>query len=244
MTIPQSAILWMADLHLGIWNSVLKWLRPRYTELMWFYCNDNVAKRDFQSQTAYSQFGVDIVKRSGIIYYKWPNIKRESLDASIIWFWTNSQGTGDWDVMTHMCVTVMPMLQNAISQTPHLGMNNLRPGIICHKQLNVVFIQLFVNRWFIINSMFLKWFARNFEHIVKCYWSFVFGNAWREGHHFYFHVPQKMRDISDIVPEIVKITLLRFRYQWPKDPMNDKSATVSQSQGRHKHANGEREWYQ
>ena len=66
---------------------------------MWFYCNDNAAKRDFQSQTAYSQFGMDIVKRSGIIYYKWPNIKRESLDASIIWFWTNSQGTGDWDVM-------------------------------------------------------------------------------------------------------------------------------------------------
>ena len=33
-----------------------------------------------------------------------------------------------------------------------------------------------------------------------------------------------MRDIGDIVPEIVKITLLRFRYQWPKDPMNDKSA--------------------
>ena len=44
-----------------------------------------------------------------------------------------------------------------------------------------------------------------------------------------------MRDIGDIVPEIVKITLLGFRYQWPKDPMNDKSATVSQSQGRHKH---------
>ena len=53
-----------------------------------------------------------------------------------------------------------------------------------------------------------------------------------------------MRDIGDNVPEIVKITLLRFRYQWPKDPMNDKLATVSQSQGRHKHGNGEREWYQ
>ena len=52
---------------------------------------------------------------------------------------------------------------------------------------------------------------------------------------FYFHVPRKTRDIGDIVPEIVKITLLRFMYQWPKDPMNDKSATVSQSQGRHKH---------
>ena len=72
----------------------------------------------------------------------------------------------------------------------------------------------------------------------------MFGYAWREGRHFYFHVPRKMRDIGDIVPEIVKITLLRFRYQWPKDPMHDKLATVSQSQGRHKHANGESEWYQ
>ena len=125
--------------------------------LMWFYCNDNPAKRDFESQTAYSQFGMDIVIRSGIIYHRWPNIKRESLGASIIWFWTNSQGTGDWDVMTHMCVTVMPMLQNAISQTPesHLGMNNLRSVIIYRKQLKVVFIQLFGNRWFIINSTFL-----------------------------------------------------------------------------------------
>ena len=102
--------------------------------------------------------------------YRWSNIKRESLGASIIWFWTNSQGTGDWDVVTHMCVTVMPMLQNAISQTPepHLGMNNLRSVIIYHKWLKVVFIQLFGNRWFIISSMFLKWFARNFEHIIKC----------------------------------------------------------------------------
>ena len=140
------------------------------TTLLWFYCNDNPAKRDFESQTAYSQFGMDILIRSGMIYYKWPNIKRESLDVSIIWFWTNSQRTGDWDVMTHMCVTVMPMLQNAISQTPesHLGMNNLRSVIIYHKQLKVVFIQLFGNRWFIINSMFLKWFARTFEHIIKC----------------------------------------------------------------------------
>ena len=138
--------------------------------LLWFYCNDNPAKRDFESQTAYSQLGMDILIRSGMIYYKWPNIKRESLDVSIIWFWTNSQGTGDWDVMTHMCVTVMPMLQNAIYQTPesHLGMNNLRSVIIYHKQLKVVFIQLFGNRWFIINSMFLKWFARTFEHIIKC----------------------------------------------------------------------------
>ena len=138
--------------------------------LMWFYCNDNAAKRDFESQTAYSQFGMDILIRSGIIYYKWPNIKRESLGASIIWFWTSSQGTGDWDLMTHMCVTVMPMLQNASSQTPesHLGTNNLRSVIIYHKQLKVVFIQLVGNRWFIINSMFLKWFARNFEHIIKC----------------------------------------------------------------------------
>ena len=95
MTIPQSAILRMADSHLDIRNSVLKWLRPCYTELIRFYCNDNAAKRDFQSQTAYSQFGMDIVIRSGIIYDKWPNLKRESLDASIIWFWTNSQGTGD-----------------------------------------------------------------------------------------------------------------------------------------------------
>ena len=47
----------------------------------------------------------------------------------------------------------------------------------------------------------------------------MFGYAWREGRHFYFHVPRKMRDIGDIVPEIVKITLLRFRYQRPKDPM-------------------------
>ena len=108
--------------------------------LMWFYCNDNAAKRDFESQTAHSQFGMDIPIRSGIIYYKWPNLKRESLDASIIWFWTNSQGTGDWDVMTHMCVTVMPMLQNAISQTAesNLSMNNLRSGIIHHKQLTNV----------------------------------------------------------------------------------------------------------
>ena len=142
MTVPQSAILWMADSHLGVRNSVLKWLRPSYTELMWFYCNDNAAKRDFESQTAYSQFDMDIVIRSGIIYYKWPNLKRESLDVSIIWFWTNSQGTGDWDIMTHMWVRVMPMLQNAISQTPesHLVMNNLRSGIIYHKQLNAVFI--------------------------------------------------------------------------------------------------------
>ena len=117
-----------------------------------------------------SQFGMGIVIRSGIIYYKWTNLKRESLDASILWFWANRQGTGDWDVMTPMCVTVMPMLQNAISQTPesYLGVNNLRSRIIYHKQLNVVFIQLFGNRWFIINSMFLKWFARQFEHIVKC----------------------------------------------------------------------------
>ena len=81
--------------------------------------------------------GMDILIRSGMIYYKWPNLIRESLDASIIWLWTNSQGTGDWDVMMHMCVTVMPMLQNAISQTAesHLGMNNLRSGIIYHKQL-------------------------------------------------------------------------------------------------------------
>ena len=50
-----------------------------------------------------------------------------------------------------------------------------------------------------------------------------------------------MRDIGDIVPEIVKLTLLRFRYQWPKDPMNDKSAMGSHSQGLHKHANGGRE---
>ena len=137
---------------------------------LWFYCNDYPAKRDFESQTAYSQFGMDILIRSGIIYYRWPNMKRENLGASIIWFWTNSQGTGDWDVMTHMCVTVLPMLQNAISQTPesHLGMNNLRSVIIYHKQLKVEFIQLFGNRWFIINSMFLKWFARNFEHIIKC----------------------------------------------------------------------------
>ena len=28
--------------------------------LMWLYCNDNAAKRDFESQTAYSQFGNDI----------------------------------------------------------------------------------------------------------------------------------------------------------------------------------------
>ena len=179
MTIPQSTILWMADSHLGIRNSVSKWLCPSYTELMWFYCNDNAAKWDFESQTAYSQFGIDIVIRSGIIHYKWPNLKRESLNASIIWFWTNSQGTGDWDVMYY----------------------------------------------FAINP--------------SC-----FGNAWREGRHFYFHVPRKMRDIGDNVPEIVKITLLRFRYQWPKDPMNDKSETVSQSQGRQKHANGERKWYQ
>ena len=135
---------------------------------MWFYCNDNAAKRDFESQTAHSQFGMDIVIRSGMNYYKWPNLKRESLDVSIIWFWTNRQGTSDWDVMTHMCVTVMPMLQSAISQTPEslLGVNNLRSGIIYHKQLNVVFIQLFGYIWFIINSMFLKWFARNFGHIV------------------------------------------------------------------------------
>ena len=180
MTIPQSAILRMADSHLGIRNSVLKWLRPSYTELMWFYCNDNAAKRDFESQTAYSQFGMDIVIRSGIIYYKWPNLKRESLDVSIIWFWTNSQGTGDWDVKTHMCVTVMPMLQNAISQTPesHLGMNNLRSGISYHKKLNAVFIQLFGNRWFIINSMFLKWFARNFGHIVKCITLLLILHVW------------------------------------------------------------------
>ena len=153
-------------------NSVLKWLRPSYAELMWFYCNDNVAKRDFESQTAYSQFGMDIVIRSGMIYYKWPNLKRESLGASIIWFWTNSQGTGDWDIMTHTCVTVMPMLQNAISQTPesYLGMNYLRSGIIYHKQLNVVFIQLFGNRWFISNSMFLKWFARNLVTLCLKLW--------------------------------------------------------------------------
>ena len=126
--------------------------------LMGFYCNDSAAKRDFESQTAYSQFGMDIIIRSGIIYYKWPNIKRESLDASIIWFWTNSQRSGDWDVVTHMCATVMPMLQNAISQTPesHLSMNNLRSVIIYHKQLKVVLIQIFGNRWFIINSMFLN----------------------------------------------------------------------------------------
>ena len=38
----------------------------------------------------------------------------------------------------------MPMLQNAISQTAesHLGMNNVKSGIIYHKQLYVVFIQL------------------------------------------------------------------------------------------------------
>ena len=104
---------------------------------MWFYPNDNAAKRDFESQTAYSQFGMDILIRSGIIYYKWPNLKRESLDAFLIWFWTNSQGTGDWDAMTHMRVTIMPRLQNAISQTAesHLGMNNLRSGMIYHKQL-------------------------------------------------------------------------------------------------------------
>ena len=41
-----------------------------------------------------------------------------------------------------------------------------------------------------------------------------------------------MRDIGDIVPEIVKVKLLRFRYQWSNDPVNDKSAMVSQSQGR------------
>ena len=164
MTIPLSAILRMADSHLGIRNSVFKWLRPSYTELMWFYCNDNAAKRDFESQMAYSQFGLDIVIRSGIIYYKWPNLKRESFDVSIIWLWTNSQWTGDWDVMTHMCVTVIPMLQNATSQTPdtHLGMNNLRSGIIYHKQLNVVFIQRFGSRWF---TMFLKWVARNVGYI-------------------------------------------------------------------------------
>ena len=176
--------------------------------LMWFCCNDNAAKRDFKSQTAYSEFGMDILMRSGIIYCKWPNLKRESLDASMIWFWTNSQGTGDEDVMTHMCVAVMPMLQNAISQTAesHLGMNNLRSGIIYHKQLNVVFIQLFGNKWFMVNSMLLKWFAQHFEHIVIC-----------------------------ITLLLILRILLRFRYQWPKDPMNDKSATVSQSQGRHKH---------
>ena len=95
MTIPQSTILRMDDSHLGIRNSVSKWLCPNYTELMWFYCNDNAAKRDFDSQTAYSQFVVDIVIRSGIIHYKLPNLKRESLDVSIIWFWRNSQGTGD-----------------------------------------------------------------------------------------------------------------------------------------------------
>ena len=50
-----------------------------------------------------------------------------------------------------------------------------------------------------------------------------------------FHVPWKMRDIGEIVPEPIEITLLRFRYQWPKEPMNDKSAMVSQSQGRYKH---------
>ena len=142
--------------------------------------------------------------------------------------------------MTHICVTVMPMLQNAISQTPesHLGMNNLRSVIIYHKHLKVVFIQLFGNRWFIINSMFLKWFARNFEHIIKCITLLLILRVWQcltGRSSFYFHVPRKTRDIGDIVPEIVKITLLRFRYQWPKDPMNDKSATVSQSQGRHKH---------
>ena len=110
--------------------------------LLRFYCNDNPVKRDFESQPAYSQFGMDILIRSGIIYYRCPNIKRESLGASIIWFWTNIQGTGDWDVMTHMCVTVLPMLQNAISQTPesHLGMNNLRSVIIYHKLLKVAFI--------------------------------------------------------------------------------------------------------
>ena len=128
------------------------------------YCNDNAAKRDFESQTAYSQFGMDILIRSGIIYYKWQNLNRQVLDACIIWFWTNSQGTGDWDVMTHMCVTVMPMLQKAISQTAesHLGMVNLRSGIIYHKQLNIVFIQLFGNKLLTINSIFLKWFAPNF----------------------------------------------------------------------------------
>ena len=54
--------------HLGIRNNVSKWLRPSYTELVWFYCNDNATKRDFESQTTYSQFGMDIVIRSGIIY--------------------------------------------------------------------------------------------------------------------------------------------------------------------------------
>ena len=180
MTIPQSVILPMADSHLGIRNSVLKWLRPSYAELMWFYCNDNAAKRHFESQTVYSQFVMDIVIRSGMIDYKWPNLKRESWDASIIWFWTNSQGTDDWDVMMHICVTVMPMVQNAISQTPesHLGMNNLRSGIIYHKQFNVVFIQLFGKRCFIINSMFLKWFAQNFEHIVKCITLLLILHVW------------------------------------------------------------------
>ena len=41
----------------------------------------------------------------------------------------------------------------------------------------------------------------------------MFGNAWREGRHVYFHVPWKMRDIGYVVPEILKITLLMFRYQ-------------------------------
>ena len=32
----------------------------------------------------------------------------------------------------------------------------------------------------------------------------MFGNAWREGRHFYFHVPRKMRDIGDIEPQLSK----------------------------------------
>ena len=134
----------------------------------------------YTKQTAYSQFGMDILIRSVIIHYRWPNMKRASLGASIIWFWTNSQRTSDWDVMTRMYVMVVPMLQNAISQTPqsHLGMNNLRSVIIYHKQLKVVFIQLFGNRWFIINSMFLKWFARNCEHIIKCFTLLLILRVW------------------------------------------------------------------
>ena len=51
---------------------------------MWLTCND-AAKRDFESQAAHSQFGMDILIRSGMIYYKWPNLKCEKLDAFIIY---------------------------------------------------------------------------------------------------------------------------------------------------------------
>ena len=99
--------------------------------LMWSYCNDNAAKRDFGitndyvsngchdarvsslmimmqnavSQTAQSRIGIGNFIMSGMIYCKWLGFQWDNLDVSLLLAmtcWTNSRLNGICDTITLM----------------------------------------------------------------------------------------------------------------------------------------------